>query len=181
LFGGADAGATTEFEVQPGDFFCCQGSNYPIQRVLSPTTIQIQAGHPLASTINSNPTAWQIVRQTRPTAGENPVNMPTNVVVDLVGPAIPSLVTNFQIPNGIFPSQPGNFEILFDPAGGVLNRGGSTPIIIIVRDLSSDNPLDQNTTRVLTLYPRTGQSSANPIGPSNNPLQFALSGHPSGL
>jgi prepilin-type N-terminal cleavage/methylation domain-containing protein len=187
FFGGADAGATTEFEVQPGDYFCCAGGNYQIAAV--PRSTRLRLARFLDFTINSNPTAYQIVRQTRLIAGENPITLPNNVVIYIAPSPLPlpppvaiaQIAPSVQIPNGQFPSQPGNLEILFDPAGGVMNRGGSTPIVFVLLDSSADNPLDPNSTRVLTLYPRTGSIAANPVGPAGNPLQYALNGSPSGL
>jgi hypothetical protein len=73
------------------------------------------------------------------------------------------------------------YEVLFDPAGGVTNRGGSAPIVLWVRDATAVNAADPNTTRLITINPRTGFIAAHPVAPGSNPLQFALDGRSSGL
>jgi prepilin-type N-terminal cleavage/methylation domain-containing protein len=178
--GPGDPADTTfsDWVVQPGDYFRWLGnpSNYPIIAPLTATSLTLRDPVPVLFSPITAATQYQIIRQTRPISGEIAIDMPNNVVVDLT--QVPA--TN-QIPNGFFPTGAAFYEILFDPGGGVMNRSGSTPIVMVVRDATADNPLDPNTTRVLAINPRTGFIAAHPVGPVGNPLQYALDGKSSGM
>jgi prepilin-type N-terminal cleavage/methylation domain-containing protein len=178
----ADVTLNTGWVIQPGDYFRCQNSNYPILNGLTLNSFVLRDPIPGTTTIPAA-SQYQIIRQTRPISGEAPIDLPTNVVVDLA--TVSSVSPTNQVPSGVYPTPniPGNpvYEIVFDIGGGVMNRGGSAPICLIVRDATADNPLDPNTTRVLAIYPRTGMVATHPVSPTGNPVQFALNGTSSGM
>src|SRR5262249_31097953 len=177
FIGGADAAHTSPYLVQPGDYFpyLTHQSNYPILSVTGATTLTLRNPVPAPPGPINASAQYQIIRQTRAISGETPVDLPQNVVVDLA--QVPA--TN-QVPNGQFPTG-AYYEILFDPGGGVMHRGGSPRIVLVVGDAPADDPLEANTTRVLAINPRTGLISAHPVGPPGNPLQYALDGKSSGM
>jgi prepilin-type N-terminal cleavage/methylation domain-containing protein len=185
ILGGASLGNVSQYPVQPGDYFRYQSG--------TPANFQIKAVAPNATGLGGTltlfnkvelpggvPTTdnYRIIRQPRPIAGEAEVDLPANVVVD-----VGQVPANFQVPIRSIPGVAGTvyYEILFDPAGGVTNRSSSTPIVLVVRDSTSQQPLESNTTTVMGINPRTGFISAHPVGPASNPLQYALDGKSSGM
>ncbi len=208
FLGGADNTSVDEFDVQPGDYFRCQGANYLIAGPLnargfpSRTQLQLVRQHGLATAIPLANTPWQIIRQTRPISGESPINLPQNVVVDLA--QVANLVSagivqsSTQIPSRAITNLAGTpsvtyFEILFSSTGGVINnQGSSSNIALVVRDVTADPPpaasgfiLDPNTARVIGITPRTGLLAAHPVHSgnqiNNNLVTYALDGLSSGL
>jgi type II secretory pathway pseudopilin PulG len=209
FIGGADPSgppySVDQFAVQPGDYFRFQGSNYLILGPFTPapplgsnqpSRTDLRLVNPLAlvnpSSPPSTPPTWQIIRQTRPISGEPLVNLPQNVAVDVTLLTVPKASIINSMPQRVMVDPISQqtiatyFEVLFDPAGGVMNRGGSGTIIMVVSDITSDNYPDYNTARAIAINPRTGQIAAHPLAPptvsvTGNPLQYALDGSSSGL
>ena len=82
FIGGADTNDYDLYQVQPNDYLRVEGANYLISTVASKTQLTLAAGHTPPVKITA-PTPYQIIRQTRPISGENLINLPDNVVVDL--------------------------------------------------------------------------------------------------
>jgi prepilin-type N-terminal cleavage/methylation domain-containing protein len=186
LLGAGDpANPYNGWNVQPGDYLRFAGSgNYPISAVTWTPAMTVTLRDPVLAPVPPfTTTQYQIIRQTRPVSGEAPVDLPNNVAIDLNVVAANSPAN--QVPQGMFPSQAGFYEIVFDVGGGVMNQGGSTPIGMIIRDITADpgpgGALEPNTARALAVYPRTGMIAGHPIPASGNPLQFALDGKSSGI
>lgn len=203
LYGTAGPNNIAEHLVQPGDFFRLEvgtPSNYQIQNVLSPTTVQLTRplNPPLvqsaAGTVN-----YRIIRQPRPIAGENPVDLPENVVVDLgyinqIAPG--NQMTVRPVPGTAPPNQQFYYEVLFDPAGTVMNRT-SAAIVLWVRDATEPPPQPAgqpplppfplqsdpkpHVNLLIAIYPRTGAIAQHPVADRANPLLFALDGRSSGM
>ena len=137
------------------------------------TTLQLPAYTPAIETNPPPPGTWQIIRKPRPITGEDTVALPDNVVIDLK-------LVDTSGPNNQVPATPFR-DILFDPAGGVLNTASAT-LVLWVRDATVENPLaERERSRLLSINPRTGLIAAHELSPGTNPLQFATDGRSSGL
>lgn len=184
LYGGAPAASVAEHLVQAGDFFRVEVGtpvNYLITQVVGPN--QIQLSRPLNPTFTPTPN-WRIVRQPRSLAGEDTVKLPPQVVVD-IGHMNSFSSGNYQVSTRPVPgAAPGTlyYEVMFDPAGGVLDRP-SSPIVIWVRQSeAAPAAKDPNVNLLLAVYPRTGMIGTHPIDPLGaTPLTYALDGRASGM
>lgn len=168
---GAASGLVDDYTVQPGDWLQIAGpTNFQIAAITSPTTATLYR----TFTALPLPVRYKIIRHARPIAGEEPVLLPQNVAVNIgMSSSVPSRT--------IAGSANTLYEIIFDPAGGVINQPSGTPIVLWVNDQTVDNPAEANTTRLIAIYPRTGLIATHPIGPAGDPLQYALDGKSSGL
>jgi prepilin-type N-terminal cleavage/methylation domain-containing protein len=147
----------------------------------------------------SNPgtTQWRIIRAPRVMRGEEDVQLPQSVVIDLgtnytygnqlpvdIGPSI----------NGVATIGTGNVDILFSPSGAVVSRGAPTPSIILwVRDTTRDSsyptqPELGGTPTLVTTYKQTGFIAAHPVDingavnyPNTTPYTYTQDGRSSGM
>jgi prepilin-type N-terminal cleavage/methylation domain-containing protein len=105
-------------------------------------------------------TNYTIIRTPRPIAGQDPLRLPDDVVID----SWQSRPSVFVVSNVIQP-----FDILFSPSGPLTGRLGNNfgKIILWVRDSTQDpdQPGDQP---LVVVFGRTGRIGAVPINP--NPL-----------
>jgi prepilin-type N-terminal cleavage/methylation domain-containing protein len=172
-FVGADLHGPAGDTVQPGDYLLVRGEGLPslIASVNSSTTLQV------ASTIHAYPPqpgttcSYRIVRQPRPLAGEQPLNLPQDVIIDM------SQGKSLNVPQ----RAPNAWEILFAPSGMVIGQGtGSAPIAFWLRDVSRD-PNQPGEQILIAVYPRTGQIAAHPVADASNPYQFLQDGRSSGF
>lgn len=208
LYGTAAKGNVAEYLVQPGDFFRLEvgtPTNYQIKSVLGPTgqnqqgqvleTIElfrpVNPAVPVAGTSN-----YRIIRQPRPIAGESPLDLPDQVVIDLGH--INQLAAGNQVTTRTLPPSPPQFpngqlayEVLFDPAGGVMNR--TSAVIVLwarVADASPGTvpptgqvtgPADPSLHLLIAINPRSGFISTHPVADGADPLLFARDGRSSGM
>jgi prepilin-type N-terminal cleavage/methylation domain-containing protein len=156
--------------VQPGDYLLLRGEGLPtrITSIINPTSLQVLDSGPQIAT----PSSYRISRQPRLLAGEQPLQLPQNVAIDL------SLVTDpYKVPT----RQPGSYlEILFSPSGRVVGQGtGNAPIVLRVRDVTLDpNAGDQT---LIVIYPLTGSIAAHPVAQGGDPYLFIRDGRSSGF
>jgi prepilin-type N-terminal cleavage/methylation domain-containing protein len=171
----------TQYLAQPGDFFRVEDgtpATYLVKAVTGPTQIQLnRAAIPFPATTN-----WRIIRQPRPLTGDANVKLPAGVVLDIG--FIEANFPNNQVTKRLVPGQPPPpyFEVLFDPAGAVMDRS-STPVVIWARQVDAvPANKDPNANLLIALYPRTGLIASHPIDPHGpNPIAFALDGKSSGM
>jgi prepilin-type N-terminal cleavage/methylation domain-containing protein len=119
-------------------------------------------------------TQYVIIRQPRPTAGEQTISLPDDVVVD-------PMLSQPQI-SGTF-----NYDILFSPSGSLTGPVGDNygKVILWIRDVTQDpdQPGDQP---LVVIYGRTGRIGAAPYNPDPNvgggdPYYFVYDPRNSGL
>jgi prepilin-type N-terminal cleavage/methylation domain-containing protein len=110
---------------------------------------------------------FRIIRQPRPLPGEQALQLPQDVIIDLAA--------SLNVPTR------GNFrEILFSPSGAVIGQGtGNTPIALLLRDVTQDpNTGDQ---ALIVIYPRTGLIANQPVAVGTDPFLFVRDGRSSGF
>ncbi len=169
--------ATNLAPVQPGDYLEVFGGGlvHLITAVSGPTSLTL--ARPLAATPTSN---YRVIRQPRILAGEQPVDVPPEVAIDL-SPTPPLDVAAGSIPTRTVGGVPVR-EILFSPAGAVVGQGtASDRIILWVRDTTLPSPLEGGP-RLITVYVRTGFIASHPVDYSGtDPFSFTKDGRSSGL
>jgi prepilin-type N-terminal cleavage/methylation domain-containing protein len=180
LFGSATPGDTANYNVQPGDWIRFitpppnTSQNVEIVGIASGNSVQVRNPPGTTRTVN----LFSIIRQTRPIAGEDVVELPLNVVVNL-GQINALAGGTYQVPTHPVGTQI-FYEIVFGPSGEVFNRSTSTPIVLWVHD-ETQPANEPNTARLIGVYPRTGLVGAHEVNPGPNPLLFAIDGKSSGL
>jgi prepilin-type N-terminal cleavage/methylation domain-containing protein len=119
-------------------------------------------------------TQYVIIRQPRPTAGEQTISLPDDVVIDPLR-SQPQITGNF------------NYDILFSPSGSLTGPVGDNygKVILWIRDVTQDpdQPGDQP---LVVIYGRTGRIGAAPYNPDPNvgggdPYYFVYDPRNSGL
>jgi prepilin-type N-terminal cleavage/methylation domain-containing protein len=158
-----------EWLVQVGDYVEMRdgGGIHLITAVTSGATLMVSPAQPVflpAPTAN-----YRILRQPRPVIGENPLQMPGNLAVDL------SL--SYMQPNITGTS----YDILFSPSGAVVGtNAGLSKIFLYVHDLT-ENPVDPARSGVVAVQTLTGFISSYNAGPTGMPYLYANEGRGSGL
>jgi prepilin-type N-terminal cleavage/methylation domain-containing protein len=167
---------STEWLVQPGDYLELRdaGGIHPITTVNSGTMLTISPYQPVTL---SAPTAnYRILRQPRILIGENPMQMPGNLAVD---------ISLSYVAKGVS----GYYEILFAPSGSVVGtNAGQSKIFLYVHDLTMTmNPADPSVTArsgivaVQTLTGFIGAYNSGPLGSQASMYMYANEGRSSGL
>ncbi len=184
FFGAAGPSQPDLWTVQPGDYieFFGGGLVHEISFVESPTSLRVHRNSsrppftPLAGTSN-----YRIIRQPRPVAGEAPLQLPQNIVVD----TRPGRSRDLPQRNNLM-------EILFAPGGGVVGQGTTTGgnIILWVRDVTKeDNVLPpvppEGSPLLVSIHTRTGLVAVHPVNTAattpNDYYLFTTDGRSSGL
>jgi prepilin-type N-terminal cleavage/methylation domain-containing protein len=171
------------FAVQPGDYLEINGGGLvkQISQVTSPT--QLQLLYPLASPV-TNVTQYRIIRRPRLLSGEQPLNLPDSICIDL------STNATYAFPlqqDSLLPAAnaDGSYDILFLPGGGLTNVAGSGAMVALwCRDLSLDGGALAGAPEIICIQKRTGMIAAHPVdtsNPNNDPYAFARDGRSSGL
>jgi type II secretory pathway pseudopilin PulG len=196
----------TDFLVQPGDYLEMRdgGGVYLITSVTGGNTLTLSPAQAFALT---SPTSnYRIMRQPRPIIGENPLQMPGNMAVQisfiigtntykttmpgrtiagapptLVPPSLPDYPGSAP-PPGYQAGPAGYYEILFAPSGAITGSGtGTGNIYFYIADLTQSPP-DPARAGFVTVQTRTGFIGAyNVDTASGNPYSFAQLGRESGL
>jgi prepilin-type N-terminal cleavage/methylation domain-containing protein len=172
--GGLGLNNPTIWPVQPGDYLQIQQGpwllitgvtpnigNSPVDTVLTTLSSAWPGG-----TIPLQPpqytTDFKIFRAPRPRPGEDPLVLPTDIVIDMN--------VNMSQP----PPIPGtNYDIMFAPSGPVIGTLGATTgkIILWVRD-STQDPANPGHQALITVYTRTGLIAAHPVNQAPGPGGF---------
>ena len=155
-------GDPTLYAVQPGDFLIVNGGGQPYQIAPSGVT---QKTLTLLSPPQISPapgSTYRIIRSPRVT-GDEVLNLPSNVVVDLAlntgsSPLLTTPVTN------LLPVDPtnGNLDILFAPSGKLFTPVvGSDPFLALwVRNVNARSAFEL-APRILAVFVNTGLVSAH--------------------
>ena len=146
--GGQPPSNPAVFLVQPGDYLELRdgGGVHPILGVSSQTSLLVSGNQPI--TITAATSNYRILRQPRQLLGENPLQLPGNMVVDTnqvpVPPSYPpppapkpnTQPFNYSL---VSPGVSGMIEILFAPSGAVVgNNAEFSKIYLFVRDYTLD-------------------------------------------
>lgn len=108
---------------------------------------------------------YRIIRQARPIPGEQPITLPSDIVVDF------SKHTNLQ-PTGNF------FDALFSPSGTVLQQANAYGQVYLRVD---DKTRPNQDPRFIAIQMRTGFISSYPVAPGGDPYLFTREARSSGL
>ena len=161
--------------VQAGDYLQLrsEGLLHRISKVLGPQTCLLDSPTEIPPLPGCT---FRIIRQPRLLAGEEPLQLPQDVAIDM------SAGKSLNVPLRSWSGSGYAFwEILFSPKGTVTGQGtGSAPIALWVRDVTQDTtaPGDQI---LIVVYPRTGQIAAQSVAPGANAYQYILDGRSSGF
>jgi prepilin-type N-terminal cleavage/methylation domain-containing protein len=165
------------YPVQPGDYLELLGGGLSgLLHQIDPsssgsvsynsgtsTLTLVNDGNPLTGT--GPPTSYRIIRGPRILPGEDSLQLPQNVAIDLIQSLAPPA------------SGSGTRDILFGPSGSVIGTSSSR-IVLWVRDVTLDaaNPGEQT---LVTVYCRTGFIAAHPVDTSvNTTLMAPVTGMP---
>ncbi len=191
--------------VQPGDYLEIKGGAM-LFRILQVTTNSPPLGNRLilapgslpvqASPLNQNPPVWvqsppiwqyRIIRQPRVLAGEDSMQLPANVAIDLTQNAPDLNGAGNSTPLSILSLPPAGtpIDIMFSPSGAVIGQQVAQDVIILwVGDTTiqpSWTPADQT---LVAIYTRTGQVASHPVNfdvnQGNSYQVFALDNRSSG-
>jgi prepilin-type N-terminal cleavage/methylation domain-containing protein len=166
--------------VQPGDYFQLRRDG-PVHRIdqVQPNNLLL-ASTPHFGTPPLPRYSYRILRQPRLLAGEQPLQLPDQVAIDLsrFDPTNPMSPTRSQN----VPSRQEYLEILFSPGGSVIGQGSATrPIILWVRDVSKDLSAPGLQT-LIAIYPSSGLIAAHSVSADpSDPWKLARDGRSSGL
>jgi prepilin-type N-terminal cleavage/methylation domain-containing protein len=184
LLGSAASDQDEASLVHAGDYLQLQGGGLTHQ-IISPPPIKANqcalASGLLPANVSLPPggATFRIKRQPRLLAGEQPLQLPQDVAIDLsVNPKRSLNVPARQQPG----SQLVYSEILFSPGGGVVGQGtGNAPIALWVRDVTLNDPNAPGDQTLIVIYPRTGLIAAHPVAQGGDPYQFIRDGRSSGF
>ncbi len=163
-FSGGQGTDMTLWPVQVGDYLEINGTGLPHRiAALTATTLTLTTALPADVQLTGH---YRIIRQPRP-AGDDPVSLPQDVVLDL------SPGTN--------KINPPSLDIVFAPSGEVIGTNtGTDSIYLWVRDETL--LLHQGDNTLVVVYSRSGAIAAHPVDrPPNDPYSFAKEGRSSGL
>jgi type II secretory pathway pseudopilin PulG len=161
LTGGEDPNNPATWPVQPGDYLEVQGGGlmHQIQSV-APNSVTLAApGLPYPITA---PTAQYRIERAVRVLGEDPVELPAYVAIDL-GTNAKSYGNNAQ-PG---PQPPGPVDILFSPKGELLGNASGSPLVLWVHDTTLSDEF-QGSPSLIVIYPRSGKIAAYEVNPDPN-------------
>jgi prepilin-type N-terminal cleavage/methylation domain-containing protein len=158
--------------IQVGDYLLIRGGGVPtrITAITSSTSLQVASLAPPGLTACT----YRILRQPRPLAGEQPLQLPQDVAIDIQ--------KSLNVPSRQAPGSTSLYwEIVFSPSGRVVGQGtGNAPIALWVRDVTLDAsaPGDQT---LMVVYPLTGLIAAHLVAPGGDPYLYIRDGRSSGF
>jgi prepilin-type N-terminal cleavage/methylation domain-containing protein len=179
-FAGIDL--TAGGQVAAGDYLEINGGGqtYQITAVANATTLSLAASPQLDDVINNSftpTTRYRIIRQARVLSGEDSLQLPDSVAVDLSLSRAGN--TNTALTTVIDPTT-NSIDILFDRNGTVIGTGaGFDKFILWVKDVTLDTTEGDQT--LVTVYTRTGNIEAHPVNTDGpDPYSFVKEGRASG-
>jgi prepilin-type N-terminal cleavage/methylation domain-containing protein len=150
----------------------------------------INGGNPIpatAATGSGTAAAFRFVRAVRPMAGEDVLQLPKDMIIDL-SPLTPGPSSLPGIPAASMPG-PGNsaggfdgYDIVFSPRGVIQGSNGSAGKVILRVRNASRSPTDGDQLYV-TVYTATGLIATHPVNLTNSPnwYSFTQDGNSSGF
>jgi len=156
-------GADFSTSVQQGDYLLFRGEGIPYMISSPPVgSLSLQL---LDQPPQVTPCSYRILRQPRPLAGEQPLQLPQDVAID---PAKTLPMPMLQ-------------DILFSPSGRVVGKGTqNSPIALWLRDVTRD-PSQPGEQILMVIYPVTGQIAAQAVAQGTDPYLFIRDGRSSGF
>jgi prepilin-type N-terminal cleavage/methylation domain-containing protein len=188
-FGNVDftSGTLDQRLVQRGDYLELGGSVHLIVAVSPPTTTTGTQVYVWGSVSLGSPTTnYRIFRQPRPLVGEDILQLPPDMVIDIGKDPISGNLLSRNVPQRSVVDQNGNLipvnEILFSPSGEVIGTGTSGgKVLLWVRDSTVANPYDPAATAIVSIQTRTGLIAAQPVAPGNDPYANTEDARSSGM
>jgi prepilin-type N-terminal cleavage/methylation domain-containing protein len=110
---------------------------------------------------------YRIVRQPRPFAGEEPLQLPADVVIDLPVCLLPP------------PRPDGHIDLLFGPSMGLVGPTSSQGTVVLW--VRTDPPAVSPEQGLIAIYSRTGRIASFPVAPGADPYLFVKDGSAGGL
>jgi hypothetical protein len=162
--------------IQTGDYLLVRGEGVPsvITAVPSANTLQVSPASEAYRPQSGTRVSYRIARQPRLLAGEQPLQLPQNVAVDLSRVPDP-----YKVPSR--PPPASYWEILFSPSGRLVGQGtGNAPIALWVRDVTLDASAPGEQT-LIVIYPLTGSIAAHPVAQGGDPFLYIRDGRSSGF
>lgn len=164
--------------VQAGDYLEVNGVGMPLRiKAVAAGSLELETPvtQPIPLTAN-----YRVQRGPRVT-GEDPVELPLDIVIDL------QTNTDYKNPlpidvqiDPVTKVPLANLDIMFSPAGSVLGRGTNVDTIYLwVRDETLKLFDGDNT--IVAIHTRTGAVAAHPADRSGDPYSFTKDGRGSGL
>ena len=163
LWGGYGPGDPTLWSVQPGDFISIRGGTMHRITGVTPTAVTLASDATNGAGTSLPATEYRIVRSPRAVPGEDVINLPDDVIVDMTRSLIAA------------DGATGNFDILFAPWGTVLGSAGqSGKVVLWVRD-STQDPATTIEQSLITVFTRSGLIASYEVDTgSGNPYSFVL-------
>jgi prepilin-type N-terminal cleavage/methylation domain-containing protein len=189
--------------VELGDYLqAIHNGNVYTAKIIGITAAKVTLDKPLsplmASTVLTPPTSapvkvtdFKIIRKVRPLAGEETVQLPPNMTIDLkaCNPLPPNPILTAAFPaaqssgawyalnsNGIPTATDFYYEVMFNSSGSLAASSGRN-VILYVRPL--DGKPDEHA--VIAVHSSTGQIVVHPVGPTGSPYLYTTDGKGSGL
>jgi prepilin-type N-terminal cleavage/methylation domain-containing protein len=135
--------------AQPGDYLEVQGGGL-LYRITNVTPSGLLLDRAPVIPMTTPTLQYRIIRQPRPLAGETPLKLPQDVIID----------TGLSLPP---PTNAGSGDLLFSPSGRLLGPlGAQTQVVLWVRDVTRDSPTD-NSPVLVSIYARTGFIAVHPV------------------
>jgi len=166
--------------VQSGDYIELGGVVYAIRSVAD-TQLTLQTAVPMPI----NTTNYRILRQPRPSPGDELLDMAQNIIIDVAPRGIAGGRWDLLPPGGLLSAQV-PLDIMFAPDGRVIptaggyNLAAKDKIILWVRDATV--PDGENDPTLIVIYPRTGLVAAQPVDVTyitTSPYTFTTTGQSS--
>jgi prepilin-type N-terminal cleavage/methylation domain-containing protein len=153
--------------VQAGDSIELKGGGQ-IHRIIAVAQRALRLETPFPYEIRAT-VDYRVIRAPRVLTGENPLQMAQDVGIDLA------------VSKGLSKTNT-NYDILFAPSGGLIERGApGDSVILWVRNLMLDT-VTQGEPVLITIYSKTGFIAAHPVAISGpDPYAFTKDGRSSGL
>jgi prepilin-type N-terminal cleavage/methylation domain-containing protein len=148
--------------VQVGDYLEVQGTGL-MHQITAVTANSVTLASPLPYDILTATAQYRIERAVR-VLGEDPLEMPANVAIDLTTNTNPGNKYGTSLQPG--PQPPGPVDILFSPKGELLGNAGATPLVLWVHDTTLSDEF-QGSPSLIVIYPRSGKIAAVEVNPNS--------------
>lgn len=157
--------------VRGGDTIEFNGGGQVYQIAQDPTGPTLTLARPVAYPVpapSSGQSNYRIFRQPQPVAGEKPIKLPADVIIDVTA----SLGWERPPPPG------GHYDILFGPSGRVVGDAAQADLIaLMLEDTSQGN---QDNKEIVAVFTKTGGAARYIVNQTGDPFQFAKEGRGSG-
>jgi prepilin-type N-terminal cleavage/methylation domain-containing protein len=157
------------------------GNQAPLLTSMFQTSPQAMQGTSLAPAVLPFP--FRILRAPRPMAGQQPIKLPPDIVVDLSTSKITPDVVRLPPPANLPVAT--HFDILFSPSGQVMGTAGTdAKVILWVRDNTPGGNAMAVDQTLVTVYTRTGSVASYPVNLNQglgDPYYFVTEGRGSGM